>query len=114
MYLLHGSFYNDSDAGWEVGKCLIQKTAVCDAILLEAVEERCWCVLHLRLFDNHNTLKVGVHSGGLCVGSNSNVGEVARSFMGIINLTKALVKEVIEAFMDVICLCHDYCVAFDG
>ena len=41
MCLLHGSFHNDPDAGWELGECLLQKTGVCDAVLLKAVEEGC-------------------------------------------------------------------------
>ena len=86
---------------------------MCDAVLLKAVEEGCRCVLHLRLLDNHNTLEVGVHTGGFQVSPNGNVGVVASTLLGIINLTKALVEEIIEAFMNVICLSHHHCVAFN-
>ena len=96
-----------------MGESLLQQTAVCDTILLQAVEEGCWCVLHLRLLDNHHTLKVGVHAGGFQVGPNSNVGVVTGAPLGVINLTKALVEEVIEAFMNIICLSHHHCVAFN-
>ena len=92
----------------------LQQTVVCDAIFLKAVEEGCWCVLHLRLLDDYNTLEVRVHTGGFQVGPNGNVGVVTGALLGDINLTKALVEEVIETFMDVICLYHDHCVAFDG
>ena len=92
MHLLHGGLYNDSDAGWEIGQGFLQQTAVCDAIFLKAVEERCWCVLHLRLLNDHNTLEVRVHTGGLRVGPNSNVGVVTSTFLGIINSAEALVE----------------------
>ena len=91
----------------------LQQIMVCNAILLKAVEEGCWCVLHLRLLNDHHTLEVGVHTGGFCVSPNSNVGVVTGAFQGVINLTKALVEEVIEAFMYIICLCHDHCVTFN-
>ena len=45
--------------------------------------------------------------------ANSNVGVVTSALLGVINLTKALVEEVIETFMDIICLCHDHCVTFN-
>ena len=92
MHLLHGSLHNDPDAGWEIGQGLLQQTVVCDAILLKAVEEWCWCVLHLRLLNNHHTLKVGVHTGGLHVGSDGNVGVVTSTSLGIINSAEALVE----------------------
>ena len=113
-YFLHGRLYNDPNAGWEVGESLFQQTVVCDAVLLKAVEEGCRCVLHLRLLHDHNTLKVRVHTGRLHVSPNGNVGVVASTPFGIINLAEMLVKEVIKAFMYVICLCHQYCVAFNG
>ena len=112
-YLSHSSFHNDSDAGWEVGESLLQQTVVCDTVFLKAVEEGCWCVLHLRLLDDHNTLEVGVHTGWLHVSPNYNVGVVASALLGIINSVKVLVKEVIEAFMYAICLRHQYCVTFN-
>ena len=87
---------------------------VCDAILLKAVEEGCWCVLHLRLLDNNNTLEVGVYTRRFQVGPNCNVGVVASSLLGIINPAKALIEEIVEAFMDVIGLGHQHSVAFNG
>ena len=113
-HLLHGSLHNDPDAGWKIGQGLLQQTAVRDAILLKAVEKGWWCVLHLRLLNDHHTLKVRIHTRGFCVSPNGNVGIVASTHFWIINLTKALVEEVIEALMYVICLDHDHCVAFDG
>ena len=97
-----------------MGESFLQQTVVCDAILLKAVEEGCWCVLHFWFLDDHNTLKVGVHTGWFYVGPNGNIGVVASTLLGIINPTKALVEEVIEAFVDVICLGHDHCVAYGG
>ena len=90
--LLHGSLYNHPDAGWEVGESRLQQTVVCDAILLKAVEEWCWCILHLRPFDDYHTLKVGVHTGWLHVSPNCNVGVVASPLLGIINSAKVLVE----------------------
>ena len=113
-HLLLGSLHNDPDARWEVGESLLQQTVVCDAILLKAVEEGCRCVLHLRLLNDHNTLKVRVHTGGFCVSPNGNVGVVTGAPLGVINLTKALVEKVIETFMNVICLSHHHCVAFSS
>ena len=113
-YLLHGSLYDYPNTRWEVGENFLQQTAVCDAVLLKAVEEGCWCVLHLRLFDNHNTLEVRIHTRWLHVGPNSNVGIVVSTTFRIINLAEALVEEVIEAFVNIICLCHQYCVAFNS
>ena len=92
MHLLHGSLHNDPDAGWEIGQGLLQQTVVCDAIFLKAVEEGCWCVLHLRLLNNYHTLEVRVHTGGLHVGPNSNVGVVTSTSLGIINSAEALVE----------------------
>ena len=92
MHLLHGSLYDDPDAGWEVGESLLQQTVVCDAVLLKAIEEGCWCLLHFRLFDNHHTLEVRVHTTGLCVSPNSNVGVVTSISLGIINSAEALVE----------------------
>ena len=112
-YLSHSSFHNDSDAGWEVGESLLQQTVVCDTAFLKAVEERCWCVLHLRLLDNHNTLEVRVHTGGFHVSSNSNVSVITGAPLGVINFAKALVEQVIKAFMNIICLSHHHCVAFN-
>ena len=97
-----------------MGESLLQQTVVCDAILLKAVEKGYWCALHLKLLNDHNTLEVGVHTRGFCVGPNSNVGVVTGALLGIINLMKALVEEIIEAFMNIICLCHYHCVAFNG
>ena len=65
---------------------------MCDAILLEAVEEGCWCVLHLRLLDNHHTLEVRVHTGGLHVGSNGNVGVITNAPFWIFNLAEVLIE----------------------
>ena len=48
------------------------------------------------------------------MGPNGNVGVVTGAPLGVINPAKALVEEVIEAFMNVICLCHYHCVAFNG
>ena len=92
----------------------LQQIMVCNAILLKAVEEGCWCVLHFRLVNDHHTLEVGVHTRGFYVSSNSNIGVEASALLGIINPAKALVEEVIEAFMYVICLDHDHCVTFNG
>ena len=97
-----------------MGESHLQQTVVRDAILLKAVEEGCWCVLHLRLFNDHHTLKVGVHTRGFCVGPNSNTGVVARPFPGDIDPAEALVEELIKTFMDVIRLSHHHCVSFNG
>ena len=91
----------------------LQQAMVCDVVFLKAIEEGCWCVLHFRLLNDHNTLKVRVHTGGLCVGSNGNVGVVTSAPLGVINFTKALVEQVIETFMNIICLSHYHCVAFN-
>ena len=48
------------------------------------------------------------------MGPNGNIGVVANPLYGVINLAEALVEEVIEAFMDVICLDHNHRVAFNG
>ena len=114
MYLFTCSLYNDPDAGWKAGKSHLQHTVMCDAVLLKAVEEGCWCFLHLRRLDDHDTLEVRIYTRRLQVGSNGNVGVVASAFLRIINFVEALVEKVIEAFMDVICLGHDYCVTFNG
>lgn len=86
---------------------------MCDAIFLKAIEERRWCVLHFRLLNDHNTLEVRIHTRGFCVSPNGNVGVVARPFPGDINLAKTLVEKIIEALMDIICLSHHHCVAFN-
>ena len=112
--LLHGSLHNDPDAGWEVGESLLQQTVVCDTIFFKAIEEGCWCVLQLRLLNDNHTLKVGVHTGGLCMSTNGNVSIVTCALPRNINPAEALVEEVIEAFMNIICLGHHHCVAFDG
>ena len=91
-YLLRGSLHDYPHTGWEVGESLLQETVVCDAILLKAVEKGCWCVLHLRLFNDHHTLKVRVHTRWLSVRSNGNVGVVMSALFGIINLAKALIE----------------------
>ena len=48
------------------------------------------------------------------MGPNGNIGVVANPLLGVINLAEALVEEVIEAFVDVICLGHNHRVAFNG
>ena len=42
-----------------------------------------------------------------------DIGVVACAFLGNINLAKALVEQLIETFMNIICLCHHHCVAFN-
>ena len=114
MYLFTGSLNNDLDAGWKAGKSHLQHTVMCDAVLLKAVEEGCWRFYHLRLLDDHDTLEVRIHTRWFQMGSNGNVSVVASAFLWIINLVEPLVEKVIEAFVDIICLGHDYCVTFNG
>ena len=48
------------------------------------------------------------------MGPNGNVGIVAGALLGVINAAEALVKEIIEALMDVVSLAHNNSVALDG
>jgi len=112
--LLHCRLHDYPNARWEVGESLLQQTVVCDAVLLKAVKEGCWSVFQFRLFDDHHTLEVGIHTRGLCVSPNGNVCVVTSAMLGIVNSTKALIEEVIEAFVDAVCLCHQHRVSFNG
>ncbi len=80
-------------------------------VLLEAIQEWLRDAVQLRFPHHHDALKVLVHAAWLDVGSNGDVGEVARASVGV-NTVEAAVEEVVEALMDAVCLTHDYCVTF--
>ena len=77
-----------------------------DAVLLKAVQEWSRSVEKLRLFHNHYTLEVLVHAARFVVAANGNVS-IESWFLRdiwIVNTAKVLVEQVIETFMNVICL----------
>lgn len=49
---------------------------------------------------------------GLCVRAYGNISEVAGPLFWVINCSEILVEEVVEAFVNLICLIQKNCVAF--
>ena len=87
---------------------------MCDAVLLESVQEWRRRVVHLRLLHNHHTLEVGVHAARTEVGADGDVGVVTRTLVLVVDATETLVEEVVETLVNVVCLTHDDRVAFYG
>ena len=114
MHLFLCGQYHSLQTGRKAGESNLQQGFVGDAVLLKPVQEWSWRVHHLRLLHNHNTLEVGVHSARSQVGSDGNVGVVTGTPVLVVDPTEPLVEEVVEAFVDVVCLAHDYCVALYG
>ena len=85
---------------------------MCDAVLLKPVEEWCRCVFNFRLLHHDNTLEIRMDTTRFKVGTNCNVGVVSRTMFWVINTTKSLVEEIIEALVYVICLAHHHCMTF--
>ena len=75
-----------------------------ERVLLKPVQERGWDVINLRLPYNDNALEVWMHSTRLVVCPYCYVGVVTWTRFGVINATKSLVEEIIEAFVYLICL----------
>ena len=55
-----------------------------------------------------------MNTAGPEVGTNRNVGVVSGALLGVINATESLVEEIVEAFVNIICLAHYNRVAFYG
>ena len=77
-----------------------------DAVLLKSVQEWSRGVKELRLLHNHHTLEVLVNTTRLVMAANGNVSVEPGFLVGVwvINASKVLVEQVIEALVNVICL----------
>ena len=112
-YLLHDSSEHLGQSWWHVLQRGIQHNAVRESVLLEAVQEWLRYALQLRFLHHYDALKVLVDATGFDVGTNSNVGKVAWTRVGV-DAVEATVKEVIEALVDAVCLAHDHRMTLGG
>ena len=98
--------HSHSQTWWQGAEPGIQEVLMGDAILLKSVQEWSRGVRELRLLHNHHTLEVLVHTAGLVMAANGNVSVEPWLLVGVwvINASKVLVEQVIEALVNVICL----------
>ena len=87
---------------------------MCYVILLESVQERCWCLIQFRLLNGYNALKVGMYTARLKMSTNGNVSIQSCSRIWVINSLKSPIKQIIEPLMNIISLQHYYTVALNG
>ena len=105
-HLLQGTLHSHSQTWRQGAEPSTQKVLLGDAVLLKSVQEWSRGVRELRLLHNHHTLEVLVHTAGLVMAANGNVSVEPWLLVGVwvINASKVLVEQVIEALVNVICL----------
>ena len=98
--------HSHSQAWWQGAEPGIQEVLMGDAVLLKSVQEWSRGVKELRLLHNHHTLEVLVNTARLVMAANGNVSVEPWLLVGVwvINASKVLVEQVIEALVNVICL----------